>query len=56
MWLTRNGTVKVQEPGQKIKIFYNEWCYGSQGNTQKSQNKVNELDIIFKWERSVTER
>lgn len=21
MWITRNGTVKIQEPGQKIKIM-----------------------------------
>lgn len=47
MWITRNGTVKIQDTGQKIKIFYNGWGYGNCGNTQKSQNKVNDWDINF---------
>lgn len=38
VWIRRNGNVKIQEPGQKIKIFSN----GNRGNTQKSQNKVND--------------
>lgn len=42
VWITRNETVKIQEPGVKIKIFYNGWCYGNHGNTQKSQNKVDD--------------